>query len=243
MSKFKNLPIKKIILLTLATIYAIPVTVFLIQFLYNNVYIEYFSNIGAMSSELNYYTKSELSDNYSLGFEENSKILILDNENMETVMTFKTENKSELKSDWQSLEFVSENYAIEHCYNGQNMHRHHLNRMVGDCLYKLDKETSTATIIYEEKGSNRILYASDEYCVIYNGKENACQWIDYNDNTIISEQKMNFDLSSWHDYYCIFHGNDMTLEFYENTTFPFFTKEQDIAVIDIKQQEDNIKIQ
>ncbi len=243
MSKFKKLPIKKVVLLTLASIFSTAVVVGVVKFLYYNLFVEYFSNIGAMSSELNYYTKSELSDNYDIGFGENSEILLIDNKNLETVFAYKTENTSDFDSDWQSLEFVSENYAIEHYYNGQNMHRHHLNRMVGDCLYKLDKETSTATIIYEVKGSNRILYASDEYCIIYNGKENACQWIDYNDNTIISEQKMNFDLSSWHNYYCIFHGNDMTLEFYENTTFPFFTKEQDIAVIDIKQHEDNIKIQ
>ncbi|MBR3908666.1 MAG: hypothetical protein IKJ50_02990, partial [Clostridia bacterium] len=68
MSKFKNLSIKKTILLTLATIVAIPITVFLILFLYYNIYVEYFSNIGAMSSELNYYIESELSDNYDLGF-------------------------------------------------------------------------------------------------------------------------------------------------------------------------------
>jgi hypothetical protein len=237
------LPKKRIVLLTLATIVAIPITVFLIQFLYYNLFVEYFSNIGAMSSELNYYTKSELSDNYDIGFGENSEILLIDNKNLETVFAYKTENTSDFDSDWQSLEFVSENYAIEHCYNGQNMFRHHLNRMVGDRLYVLDEETSTATVVFEVKGYNRILYACDEYCVVYNGNENACQWIDYKNGTIISQQKMDFNLSYWHYYECVYNAYDMVLEFDEFKTYPFITKNQPIMVIDLIEQEDNMKIQ
>ena len=61
MSRLRKLSIKKLVLLTLAAIVVIPVTVFLIQFLYYNVYVEYFSNMGVMSSELDYHTKGEIS--------------------------------------------------------------------------------------------------------------------------------------------------------------------------------------
>lgn len=76
MSKFKNLPIKKVVLLTLASIFSTAVVVGVVQFLYYNLFVEYFSNIGAMSSELNYYTKSELSDNYDIGFEKIPKFYL-----------------------------------------------------------------------------------------------------------------------------------------------------------------------
>jgi hypothetical protein len=188
-----------------------------------------------MSSELGYYIESDLTDNYSVGLSDDFEIVFMDLDNLETIAKYQIEKDEIFESDWCDFELISEKYIVQHSYNGKNMHRHHLNRMVGDQLWKLNKETFTAEVIYEVKGSNRILYACDEYLVLYNANENACQWIDYESNIIESQQKINLNLSFRHRYKCIYKEEQMVLEFKEYPTFPFNTKEQDIVVIDLEE--------
>ena len=54
---------------------------------------------------------------------------------------------------------------------------------------------------------------------------------------------MNFNLSYWHSYECVYNAYDMVLEFDEFKTYPFITKNQPIMVIDLIEQENTIEIQ
>ena len=207
------------------------VLIFAIMFGYHNIYLKKFSNTGEMSAELNYYVEDDYANEHE-AYIDNSYLVIYDSETMEEI-NYQLEDESTYKSEWSKVSLVSDNYVVEHFYNGDNHLQSHLNLMVGDCLYRINRETMTAELVYETKGNSRVLYANDDYFILFNGSKSICQWITYSDGCVKKQKAIDLDLTAYHKYECVYNSKNKSIDFKEYKTSAFRVEELNITTVNV----------
>ncbi len=79
----------------------------------------------------------------------------------------------------------------------------------------------------------RVLYANDDYLVLYNGNENACQWIEYIDNVVKVQKAIDLDLTAYHKYECVYNSKNKSIDFKEYKTSAFRVEELNITTVNV----------
>jgi len=107
----------------------------------------------------------------------------------------------------------NKNYFVLHTQSDDSSSIH---TMAGDFVYKLNHNTKTAELLFESNTTERVLYACEDYVIVFDINENSCKWVDYENNSILANLKLQSNLMPKKSYYCIFNPDDETLTFEKN---------------------------
>jgi len=216
-----------VVLLVCCSVYAIVSSAAIGIFAYNYFGVKYFLNAKKNFAELDYIVNRK--ENFSSIIDTTDNTLrFYDIDTHEEKLVFSIDDTSPFSAEWIEVESISDNYVVEHRKNDLGMFSDYFNCMVADRLLRLNHQTMTADVVYEITGSNRILYACDEYLILYSAEKNACQWVDYVKNSVICEEKINLNLRRHREYTCIYDNEAQTLTI---TQSRFDRNDKEIAVL------------
>ena len=198
--------IKRPIILGVLVIGSIGILGCLIM-IYTGIILPYINSSGKLSSELYLSTEDNYYDDFLFDIE--GKIAY-DSENS---VNYTIVNANIYESEFWDIESLTKEYLVLHFKNGDRIFSNHLNQMVGDCILKVDHKNHTLTQIYKTEGPIKILYACDDYIIVFDAHNNECQWIDYKNDEILQKIIMNLDLDSRENYICKYNSKKETLTF------------------------------